>query len=151
MYESEHYYLHDGLARGRLRALVQPQFLLLGAGAALAEQVAAAVVVQRRLGPLAERVHAEGPPLRRAEHERLVGAAGAARVQLVAHLEEWGRGQDYQYGLSHSFFTFSQYIADMLVVYVLFCSLPVVFWAFLLGFLATFRPIFIPKKVTAFF
>ena len=80
-------HLHlDGLTRGHLGALVQPQFGVLAAGAPLAEEVAAAVVVQRHLGVTAEVVDAEGPPLRRAEHERLVLAARAARVQLVALL-----------------------------------------------------------------
>ena len=79
-------YLDDWLASGHLCALVQPQFRVLAAGAPIAEEVAAAVVVQRHLGVVAESVDAEGPLLRWAVHERLVFAARAARVKLVALL-----------------------------------------------------------------
>ena len=79
-------YLHDWLASGHLCALVQPQFRVLAAGPPIAEEVAVAVVVQRHLGVVAESVDAEGPLLRWAVHERLVFAARAARVKLVALL-----------------------------------------------------------------
>ena len=78
--------LNHRLARGHLGALVQPQFRVPAAGSAFPEEVAAAVVVQRHLGVVAERVDAEGPLLGRAVHERLVFAARASRMKLVALL-----------------------------------------------------------------
>ena len=85
-------YLHDRLARGHLRAFVQLEFRVVAAGSPLIEEVATAVVVQRHLGVVAKVVDAEGPLLRRAVHERLVLAARAARVKLVALLK---RGKLY--------------------------------------------------------